>query len=290
MDETPSQLDADLDAAFGTLPGDGASDPAPTAPDDGSQSPDDADATADDGDETESADDDDESPADALDTDPAPLAADASPDPETPAADPEIERLKSEHAQMRTVFEEAARRAETARAEQARQQAEAQKFDEWKKRFNFIQEYVPPEQQDEAHRQLASEIRDTTRQEATQVIDHERQQADTIAARATSMYIAAESVLPPDLFQKWKEAAQYVGDLPSPDAMKQTFQREQQIRQAARDEMKTELERERNKRTAQKRQQRIASGVDTVSAGSAPVATTPKSGTDEALDRLFGIS
>lgn len=298
MATDPSSIDAFLDDAFGPDPDAAPSEPASESPkadlssSEGAATPDDLDAEA-------SADEDDDLPEAALDSEPAPDSEDASPAPDAPD-DPRYaellqrveaaEREAQEAAQFKRQAQEAFQRAQ----EQQRREAEQRQRDEYaRKRIAWLLENTPAEEHEEQVKRIAEEAYVAPMvQEARQVVEAERAERERIelelGSTASAMYLAAQQFMTPEQLEQWKNEVAYRRQFPTPTAMQQNAQREAQIRAEERERAKAEFERERNKRAAQRRQQRVASGVDKVSTGAPAVASTPKSDLDAALDALFG--
>lgn len=299
MDTERDQTDAILDEIAGIAPTETPVSPeadATTAQPDstGVAAPDD------DGEDT-SFDDADDLPDDALDTESASPPADASPSPDAP--DPQADVLaRLEAAEQRAAEAERlnAEREQQARAWLEQQRAEQQRRAEQQQRdkiaaerIQWMLDNIPPGEHEAYVKRLTDEVYVAPvvqeAQQQVQRVQAERDQIETeLGATAAAMWMAAQDMLPADQLDQFKQLVEYRRKFPTPTAMQENAERERRLREQVRKEVEAEFERKRNKAAAQRRQQRIASGVDTVPAGAGAVATDTRSDTDRALDALFG--
>jgi hypothetical protein len=224
----------------------------------------------------------------AAETPPAPVTS----GPDYDSDDNPYKAAAEEARQLRQMFEMAAQRAAEQQAQQQREAKQA----EWAERFERIRDDMTPEQGQIEARRLVAEIEAEREREAQRVVMAKDTDAQTAAAIAAGLHLSVRD--DPELTEAQKQRilqnAQFLRQLPSPDAMQAQLARDAALRQqvsaqtAERDKQIAALQKQvQELQSAQKAKQRIASGVDAVGAPSGAPAKGGKSQLDQTLDGLW---
>lgn len=209
---------------------------------------------------------------------------------DTLAPDPTEARFAAMQAQL----DEASRKAavldqieQAARQQVVQQQRQAQAA-EWQKQIEAAAELSPEMQQRESRRIMA-EIEQAQAAQYQPQLQQAHSDVEQTAAVATAFFHAIQNnpQIPEAVKQQVIADSRYLANLPTPEAQKQTLDRDRRIAESAVAAAKAEWEKQQTKTIATRANQRIEQGTDLVGVAAGSAGDGDDGSVDWLVDRVF---
>lgn len=220
----------------------------------------------------------------------------SSPIADTTAATPAVpDPTEARFAAMQAQLDEASRKAavldqiEQAARMQAEQQARDKQIAEWQRQMEDAAELTPEMQQREALRIMA-EIRQSEAATYEPQLFQAQSDVEQAAAVATAFYHAVQNnpQIPDNVKEQIFADSRFLANLPSPDAQKQTLDRDRRIAESAIAQYRAQLEKQNDTAIATRANERIEQGTDLVGTTAGSVGDGDDGSVDFLVDRVFG--
>ena len=215
---------------------------------------------------------------------------------ETPPAAP-VPDVSAELAAMKAQLAELGPKAQLVdlamqrAAEDAAQAQRDAQVQQWQERLDYVRENFSSTEAAAESRRIVGEIEQARNSEYQQQIQEQARTANAAAAIGTGLYQSIQNhpLIPEEVKKELIGNAQFLSQLPNPQAQQQTLVRDRQIAESAVARAEAKWKSQLESATAAKVQERIASGVDQVGVGvGSPGTATDDGSLDFVIDRIYG--